>query len=55
METQIIKIQKWWRTLPRCSRCGDISNDKLCSSCKFDKYHDSDCCEVCRNDGIHYW
>lgn len=55
MESYIIKIQKWYRKLPGCRKCGSKRLAwkalKICVYCYHDKY--SEDCLACKENIIH--
>ena len=52
-ESYIIKIQKWYRNLPGCRKCGSkrLAWKYICVYCYHDKY--SEDCISCKNGLIH--
>lgn len=53
MENQAKQIQKWWRSIPGCGKCGckRLAWKYICVYCYHDKH--SDTCDACINGQTH--
>ncbi len=55
MIVNIVKIQRWWKSIPGCRKCDSkrLAYNNICVYCYHDKY--ADICSACIKGEKHYF